>query len=126
VPGQPTPRRLLGDFGERHAARLLERGGHTILARQWRCPDGELDLVTLDGDELVFVEVRTRRGDRFGTPEESIDPRKAARLLRLGDHFLAAHPQYDQHVWRVDLVAIVLDRAGRIVRTTHHPNAVSG
>lgn len=124
--GEPTARRRLGNFGERYAARLLEGRGHLVLARQWRCAAGELDLVTLDGDELVFVEVRTRRGDRFGTPEESIDARKAARLLRLGEHFLQAHPEHESRIWRVDLVALVLDRAGRIVRATHHTNAVVG
>lgn len=124
--GTPTPQRRLGDFGERYAARWLERQGHTILARQWRCASGELDLVTLDGSELVFVEVRTRRGERAGTPEDSIDGRKAARLLRLGELFLAAHPQYDRQIWRVDLVAIVLTPAGEFVRATHYPNAVSG
>jgi putative endonuclease len=119
-----TPRQRLGDFGERQAALLLTRLGHAIIARGWRCPAGELDLVTLDGEELVFVEVRTRRGERLGTPEESIDERKAARLLALGEHFLAAHPEHDSRIWRIDLVAIVLDAAGRIVRTTHHENAV--
>jgi putative endonuclease len=125
VTGEPTARRRLGNFGERHAGLLLERRGHTILARQWRCAAGELDLVTLDGEELVFVEVRTRRGDRFGTPEDSLDRRKAARLVRLGEHFLQAHPEHDGRIWRVDLVALVLDRAGRIVRATHHANAVA-
>ncbi len=122
----PTARRHLGDAGERYAARLLEGRGHAIVARQWRCPAGELDLVTLDGAELVFVEVRTRRGDRFGTPEESIDGRKGARLLALGEHFLHAHPEHEGRIWRVDLVALVLDGAGRIVRATHHVNAVTG
>lgn len=119
-----TARQRLGDFGERQAALLLAGRGHRIIARGWRCAAGELDLVTLDGDELVFVEVRTRRGERLGTPEESIDARKAARLLALGDHFIAAHPDYDGRIWRIDIVAIVLDAAGRIVRTTHHENAV--
>lgn len=122
----PTPRKRLGDAGERYAARLLEGRGHRILARQWRCAAGELDLVTLDGDELVFVEVRTRRGDIAGTPEDSLDARKAARLLALGEHFLAAHPAHERRVWRIDLVAIVLDRAGRVVRATHHVDAVTG
>ena len=121
---QRTPRQRLGDFGERQAALFLEARGHQVIARGWRCPAGELDLVTLDGDELVFVEVRTRRGERLGTPEESIDARKAARLLALGDHFLAAHPAHDTRIWRIDLVAIVLDASGRIIRTTHHENAV--
>ena len=119
-----TARQRLGDFGERHAARLLVERGHEIIARGWRCAAGELDLVTLHGGELVFVEVRTRRGERLGTPEESIDARKAARLLALGDHFLAAHPEYDGRIWRIDLVALVLDAAGRIVRADHYENAV--
>lgn len=122
----PTARGRLGDAGERYAARLLEERGHTILARQWRCKAGELDLVTLDGEELVFVEVRTRHGDRYGTPEESIAGAKAARLLRLGEQFLMAHPAHDRRIWRVDLVAVELDTAGRIVRATHHVNAVAG
>ncbi len=119
-----TPRQRLGDFGERHAARLLEASGHRVIARGWRCAAGELDIVTLDGEELVFVEVRTRRGEALGTPEDSIDARKAARLLALGDHFLAAHPAHDARIWRIDLVAIVIDSAGRIARATHHENAV--
>jgi putative endonuclease len=119
-----TPRKRLGDFGEGHAAHLLTGLGHIVLARGWRCAAGELDLVTLDGDELVFVVVRTRRGESHGTPEESIAGRKAERLLRLGDYFLQAHPEHDRRIWRIDLVAIVLDREGRIVRTTHYENAV--
>lgn len=119
-----TARQRLGDFGERQAALMLEGRGHRVIARGWRCQAGELDLVTLDGEELVIVEVRTRRGERLGTPEESIDARKAARLLALGDHFLAAHPAHDGRIWRIDLVAIVLDAAGRISRVTHHENAV--
>ncbi len=118
------PRKRLGDFGEEHAAYLLAGRGHSIVARGWRCAAGELDLVTLDGEELVFVEVRTRRGERHGTPEESIVGAKAARLLRLGDFFLQAHPEHEERIWRIDLVAIVLDRAGRLVRVTHHVNAV--
>ena len=119
-----TARQRLGDFGERHAARLLEAAGHRVIARGWRCAAGELDLVTLDGEELVFVEVRTRRGEGLGTPEESIDARKAARLLALGEHFLVAHPDHDARIWRIDLVAIVIDGTGRIVRADHYENAV--
>lgn len=121
----PTARRRLGNAGERYAARLLEERGHQIVARQWRCTAGELDLVTLDGAELVFVEVRTRRGDRFGTPEESIGPEKAARLVRLADYFLLAHPEHEPRVWRVDLVALELDGSGRIARAEHHINAIT-
>jgi len=70
------------------------------------------------------VEVRTWHGEGHGTPEESVDARKAARLLRLGALFLQAHPAHEHRIWRVDLVAIVIDRAGKLVRVTHHVNAV--
>ena len=86
-----TPRKRLGDFGEDHAAHLLLGRGHKILVRGWRCAAGELDLVTLDGEELVFVEVRTRRGEMHGTQEESNVGPKGARLLRLGALFVQAH-----------------------------------
>lgn len=120
-----TARRRLGNAGERYAERLLEARGHTIIARQWRRAEGEFDLVTLDGTELVFVEVRTRRGARFGTPEESVGAAKADRLVRLADHFLIAHPEHGSRVWRIDLVAIELDRTGRIDRAEHYVNAVT-
>lgn len=121
-----TARRRLGNAGERYAERLLVARGFTIVARQWRRPEGEFDLVALDGAELVFVEVRTRRGARFGTPEESIGADKAGRLVRLADHFLVAHPEYEARVWRIDLVAIELGADGGIARADHYINAVTG
>ncbi len=117
-------RKRLGDFGEEYAAQLLLRQGYQIVVRGWRCAAGEIDITSIDGEELVFVEVRTRRGGRFGTPEESIMGTKAARLLRLGLHFLQEHPEHQHRIWRIDLVAIVLDAQGRLVRVSHHVNAV--
>lgn len=65
---------------------------------------------------FAFVEVRTRRGEACGTPEESLTARKRARLVALAFEFLQAHPQYADCAWRIDLVAIQLDRANRIAR----------
>lgn len=74
---------VLGRAGEDRAARYFEEHGFRILARNWRCADGELDLVVADPVAVVVVEVKTRRGDDFGHPFEAIDARKRARLWRL-------------------------------------------
>ncbi len=69
-------RQRLGASGERRAASWLEARGYRILDRNWRCPSGELDLVAELADELVIVEVKTRRGSAMGAPEEAITPAK--------------------------------------------------
>ena len=118
-------RRRLGQWGERVAALHLEAKGYEIVARNWRCSRGEIDLVARAGQMVLFVEVRTRRGRRLGTPEESINPRKAQRLLQLAARYIAEHRLTDVD-WRVDLVAIELDSRGKLLRCEHIPNAVRG
>jgi putative endonuclease len=109
-------RKNLGDSGERVAAMFLEQRGYKILAHNFRTRTGEMDLIAEDADGLAFVEVRARRGDAAGTPEESLTPRKRARLIAVAQEFLQAHAEYADRAWRVDLVAIELDRAGRVAR----------
>ncbi len=109
-------RKNLGASGERVAALYLQEHGYKILARNFRTHSGEIDLVGQDADGLAFVEVRTRRGEAYGSPEESITPRKRDRLLRLALQFLEAHDEYGDCPWRIDLVAIELDPRGRIQR----------
>ena len=111
-------RKNLGDSGERVAAMFLEQRGYKIIARNWRSPTriGEMDLIAQDADGLAFVEVRTRRGDANGTPEESLTPRKRQRLIQVAEEFLQAHEEYIDLAWRIDLVAIEIDRAGKIAR----------
>ncbi len=111
-------RKNLGDSCERVAALFLEQRGYTIIARNWRSPTrvGEMDLIAQDAHGLAFVEVRARRGDARGAPEESLTPRKRERLLTIAQEFLAAHAEHADCAWRIDLVAIELDRAGSIAR----------
>ncbi|MGP3536470.1 YraN family protein [Microbacterium sp. RD1] len=82
----------LGRAGEERAAAHLRAQGYTIVDRNWRCPQGELDIVAVTRSELVVVEVKTRRSDLFGHPLEAVDARKAARLWRLAMAWIAAHP----------------------------------
>jgi putative endonuclease len=117
-------RKKLGDWGEALAARHLVELGYQIVAKKWRCQAGEIDLVVQAGSTLVFVEVKTRRGDRAGTPEEGLTAAKARKLLLLAQHYLLQH---DLDVaYRIDMVAVELDGSGRFLRCEHIPNAVSG
>jgi putative endonuclease len=113
-----TPRQGLGAAGERLAAERLRRLGYRILDTNWRQPPlGEMDIVAQDGECLVFVEVRTRRGDLFGSPEESMTPRKRQRLASLAQAWLQANRPDDlEPRWRIDLVAVQMDSSGRLQR----------
>lgn len=113
----------LGDAGERLAERRLVALSWQIIERKWRVRGGEIDLIALDGDELVFVEVKTRRGSLHGTAEEAVDARKAARLIALGEQYVGEHPEYAERFWRVDIVAITIDRRGAVERYSHLRNA---
>jgi putative endonuclease len=117
-------RKKLGDFGESAALAHLMRRGCVEVARKWRCPAGEIDLLIRDGATLVFVEVRTRRGSVSGAAEESIGPAKRARLIALAYAYLAAAGLPDDTPWRIDVVAVDVDRSGRVARLDHIPHAV--
>lgn len=117
-------RRNLGDFGEAAAAAHLYRQGYAIVARKWRCTAGEIDLVARQGEQIVFVEVRTRRGTAFGTPEESITPTKQARLITVAYAYLDACALNAPIEWRIDIITIQVDRTGRIGHLNHIPNAI--
>jgi putative endonuclease len=103
--------RALGAYGESLAERHLVAAGMVVLDRNWRCDEGEIDLVLREGDVLVVCEVKTRTGVAFGTPHEAVSDTKLARLQRLGWRWADAHGVHPPDV-RVDLVAIVRPRRG--------------
>ncbi|GIH72698.1 YraN family protein [Sphaerimonospora thailandensis] len=95
----------LGRHGERLAANFLEAGGMRILARNWRCPQGEIDILARDGDALVVVEVKTRSGRSHGTAFEAVTREKLLRLRSLASKWLASQPESFGTI-RVDVVAL--------------------
>lgn len=99
-------RRVLGAAGEERAASWYERHGYTVLARNWRCRDGELDLVVAERRAVVFVEVKTRRSARFGHPLEAVTPAKQARMRRLALAYLRETGTRARSL-RFDVVAIL-------------------
>jgi putative endonuclease len=121
----PTPKQGLGRAGEQLARRALESRGMVIVQANYRCAAGEMDLIARAADEWVFVEVKTRRGNRFGSPEEAITRRKQIRLAKVAESFLLEHALGDA-AWRIDVVAVEMDRRGKLVRLEVIEHAVSG
>ncbi len=105
----------LGRRGEELAVAELTRQGYEIVARNWRCPAGEVDVVARRGGVWHLVEVRTRRGREFGTPEESLTPAKQQRMIDVALTYLGEHNLHDVD-WRISLVAIEMNRAGKLQR----------
>ncbi|GGL90451.1 YraN family protein [Nakamurella endophytica] len=111
----------LGRRGEDLAVGFLERQGLVVISRNWRCREGEIDVVATDGiDQVVFCEVKTRSGTGFGTPAESVTPDKRRRLRRLAQLYLSQHVDRWVRV-RFDVVA-VLCRPG-VPPTVEHVRA---
>ena len=104
-------RGALGRYGENLAARLLTDAGMSVLERNWRCRAGEIDIVAVDGDVLVFCEVKTRRAGAFEHPMAAVTPAKAERLHRLAEVWLHRRGGPPGGV-RIDLVGVVLPRRG--------------
>lgn len=105
----------VGRRGEALAAAELTRRGFEIAARNWRCDAGEVDIVARRGDAWTFFEVRTRRSDAFGAPEESLTPAKRQRMIGVALTYLAEH-DLDDVDWQVGFVAVEMGRDGRATR----------
>ena len=116
-------RRDTGILGEKLARDFLQKRGYRLLESNYRCPEGEIDIVARHEDTLVFIEVRTKRSLEFGSPEESITPAKMEKLRAVASRYLQAHSNLLSS-WRIDVVAVELDRKNRPRRIEVIENAV--
>lgn len=98
--------RSIGHAWEDYAARALVAAGLRIIERRYSCRLGEIDLIALDGETLVFVEVRFRRDDSFGGAAATVTATKQRRILNTARHFLMRHPALGQHPIRLDVIAL--------------------
>jgi putative endonuclease len=112
-----VPPPTLGGLGENLAVAYLTDAGLTVLDRNWRCREGELDIIARERDALVFCEVKTRRGLGFGSPVEAVTPVKRRRIRVLAQRWLAAHDEHAAEI-RFDVVGILV-RPGRPAEITH-------
>ncbi len=116
-------RRDVGNLGEKLARAFLEKRGYLVLETNYRCAEGEIDIVARQGDSLVFIEVRTKSSREFGSPEESITPAKANKLRTTAARYQQTHDSLPAS-WRIDVVAVELDRSKRVSRIELIENAV--
>lgn len=117
-------RRAVGLEGEAVARRFLKNLGFRIVEENFNCPLGEIDLIVEDGDILVFVEVKTRRSTRFGTPAEAVHARKQRQILRVAEAYM--RERRFRGPCRVDVVAVEFPGQGTEARVELIRNAVQG
>ena len=116
-------RRDTGILGEKLAGDFLKKRGYHILETNYRCSEGEIDIIAGHKDSLVFIEVRTKRSLQFGTPEESITPTKREKLRTVAAHYQQTHDNLPS-TWRIDVVAVEMDKKGEPSRIELIENAV--
>ena len=116
-------RRDAGIRGERLARDFLKRRGYQIWETNYRCPEGEMDIIAKEGESLVFIEVRTKTSAEFGTPEESITPSKMRRLAAITAYYYQNHNDLPPSC-RIDVVAVELSKEGKLSRIELIKNAV--
>ncbi len=116
-------RRDTGIQGEKLAKDFLKKQGYHIIETNYRCPEGEIDVVARHKDFVVFIEVRTKKSLEFGSPEESITPAKMARLRATAYHYQQTHNNLPPS-WRIDVVAVELNQEGKLLRIELIENAV--
>ena len=117
-------RKQSGDAAEEAAEKALKKRGCRTIARNYSSREGEIDLIIREGETLVFVEVRAKRSEKFGSPAESVTQAKQRRITRTAEHYLANEgAKYRQCPLRFDVVSIRLDETGKPVEVEHIPDA---
>ncbi len=117
-------RQGLGRMGERLAAEVLSKSGYRVLEQNFRCRYGEIDIVAEEGADLVFVEVKTRRGQSHGLPEEAVTWRKGRKLAEVASCYLDQHA-CSERSWRIDVVAVQLCSDGKMQEIRIYQHAVT-
>jgi putative endonuclease len=116
-------RRETGSLGERLACDFLAKNGYKILERNYRCTEGEIDIIAKHDKVLVFVEVRTKKSSIFGFPEESIDTAKKRKLCDLVALYCQSHEDLAEQ-WRIDVVAVEMNKENNVTCIKIIENAV--
>ncbi|HLD01917.1 MAG TPA: YraN family protein [Patescibacteria group bacterium] len=111
-----------GKKGEDIASKYLAKNGYKLLTRNFRTRNGEVDIIALDADVLVFVEVKTRSSEAFGTPFEAITFWKMRALQRAAEFYKHTHPKLPDAM-RIDVVSVMIDMNGSVLNVEHLKNA---
>jgi len=115
---QTSHRQSLGKYGESLAADYLERHGYHIILRNFKARYGEIDIIAQKGSILVFVEVKTRMGRKYGVPEEAVTPRKIHEVTLTAEYYYLLNPHLPKS-HRIDVIAIELN-PDKTIKDFHH------
>jgi len=116
-------RQEVGKLGEKLAQKFLKKRGYRIRETNFRCREGEIDIIARQADYLVFIEVRTKSNLDFGSPEESITQSKKEKLIAVALTYITTHQKLPP-LWRIDVVALELDNKGKAKRIELIENAI--
>ncbi len=118
-------RKEIGRLGESLAVEYLKNNGLSIIEINYRCPCGEIDIIAQENNYIVFTEVRTKTGNLFGTPEESVSQSKKKHLIDTAYTYLEEKDKVQSN-WRIDFIAVELDRNNKPTRIERYRDAVEG
>ncbi|MCP1134630.1 YraN family protein [Paenibacillus polysaccharolyticus] len=122
-PSGKLTRQQKGKIGEEEACRWLVKQGYSILQRNWRCRSGEVDIIAVREDLLIFVEVRSRSSNSgFGTPQESVDQRKMQQVRSTAGVYIQMSGEHTRQI-RFDVIAVMMNHFGKIMSINHLENA---
>lgn len=116
----------IGNLGEYIAEKFLVYRDYMILHKNYHCRFGEIDLIAKKNSQLVFVEVKARTSNLFGEPQEAIIHSKKQKLIKSALHFLNSTTQTSPFSWRIDVIALKLDKQYRLRKITHFKNILNG
>lgn len=114
----------VGKLGEKIAENFLTKRGYKLIARNFSTRFGEIDLIVCRDKKLIFVEVKLKIGEDFGTPEEMINSHKIGQIEMTGQTFLMKYPEYDKFYesLQIDAICIVMDENKEVERINHYEN----
>jgi putative endonuclease len=119
-----VPRQALGRLGESLAAEFLEKLGYSIIERNFRTPYGEIDLITKQGDVIIFTEVKTRSSSSLGPPEISITRKKSEHIRNAAEYYIQQHPDMSDD-WRIDVISVQMQSKNIHPKILHFENAIT-
>lgn len=111
-----------GKLGEGIASKFLHKKGYKVLEQNFQTRYGELDLICTNNNEIIFVEVKLKIGERYGTPEEMVGKRKLSQVQKTAESYLQKNYRLRELVPRIDVVAIVLNEDNSVNRIDHYEN----
>lgn len=116
--------KILGNLGESIAEKYLLKSGYAVVSKNFRCPIGEIDIIALNKNSLIFVEVKTRTSTKFGYPKEAVNYYKKNKIIKVAETFLSYNKKYANYLSRFDVIEILIDpKTFKLNNINHIKNA---